>query len=154
LPIFQNQLQKYLLSSLDHKLNLPVEDGAVVILRSNSSAKGIINVGWYQKTNFPKYNFRVILHGNAGYLSSDELVPHNLYLHAFKEGSKNIFRRAFGKTVHPLAYTYYFESYYKELAHFFDCLKNDAEPSVSATDGLKTIEIIRDAYQKFERNQR
>jgi predicted dehydrogenase len=138
-------------SSLDYKFSLPVEDGAIVILRSGSSAKGIINIGWYQKTNFPKYNFRVILHGNAGYLSSDDLVPHNLYFHAFKEGSKNILRRAFGKSVHPLAYTYYFESYYKELAHFFDCVKNDTEPSVSATDGLKTVEIIQEAYEKSRR---
>ncbi len=135
-------------SSLDHKFNLPVEDGAIVVLRSRSSAKGIINVGWYQKTNFPKYNFRVILHGNAGFISSDELVPHNLYTHAVKEAGKNLLRRALRREVHPLAYTYYFESYYKELAHFFGCLKNDTEPSVSATDGLKTVEIIQEAYKK------
>ena len=138
-------------SRLDYKFNLPVEDGAIVILRSASSAKGIINVGWYQKTNFPKYNFRVILHGNAGYLSSDDLVPHNLYVHAFKEGSKNFLRRIVGKKIRPLSYTYYYESFYNELAHFFDCVENDLDPSISATDGLKTVEIIQEAYEKFQR---
>lgn len=136
-------------SQLDHKFNLPVEDGAIVILRSsNSSAKGIINVGWYQQTIFPKYNFRAILHGNAGYLSSDDLVPHNLYLHAIKEGSKNLLRRTIGKKIRPLSYTYYYESFYKELAHFFDCVKNDADLLISANDGLKTVELIHEAYEK------
>jgi predicted dehydrogenase len=140
-----------LFSSLDYKLNLPVEDGAVVVLRSASSAKGIINVGWYQKTNFPKYNLRIILHGDAGFISSDELVPHNLYNYAVKEAFKNLLRRSVGKKIRPLAYTYYFESYYKELVHFFNCLENDTEPSVSATDGLKTVEIIQKAYEIFQK---
>jgi len=138
-------------SCLDYKFNLPVEDGAIVILRSsNSSAKGIINVGWYQQTIFPKYNFRVILHGNAGYLSSDDLVPHNLYLHAVEQGAINSFRRLVGKKIRPLSYTYYYESFFKELAHFFDCVKNDSDPLISANDGLKIIELIEEAYEKSQ----
>jgi len=141
-------------SCLDHKFSLPVEDGAIVILRScNSSAKGIINVGWYEQTIFPRFNFRVILHGTAGYLSSDDLVPHNLYFHAVKEGTKNFLRRIVGKKIRPLSYTYYYESYYKELAHFFDCIKNDSDPLISATDGLKTVELIQEAYEKFRENR-
>lgn len=137
-------------SSLSHKFNLPIEDGAIVLLQScNSSAKGIINAGWYQQTIFPKFDFRVILHGNAGYLSSDNLVPHNLYFHAMKEGAKNLMRRIAGKKIRPLSYTYYYESYYKELAHFFDCVNNYSQPSVSAKDGLKTVEIIQEAYEKI-----
>jgi predicted dehydrogenase len=143
---------KVVFSCLDHKFNLPVEDGAIVILRSsNSSAKGIINVGWYQQTIFPKYNFRVILDGNAGYMSSDDLVPHNLYIHAVKEGTKNLLRRMTGKKIHPLSYTYYYESFYNELAHFFHCVTNDSDPLVSAMDGLKTVELIQEAYEKFRR---
>jgi len=143
---------KVVFSCLDHKFNLPVEDSAIVILQScNSSAKGIINVGWYQKTIFPKFNFRVVLHGTAGYLSSDDLVPRNLYFHAVKEGTKNLLRRIVGKKIRPLSYTYYYESYYKELAHFFDCIKNDSDPLVSAIDGLKTVELIQEAYERFQR---
>jgi predicted dehydrogenase len=137
-------------SHLNYKLNLPVEDGAILVLRSASSVKGIINVGWYQKTVFPQYNFRVILHGVAGYLSSEDLVPHNLYLHAVKEGTKNILRRIARRKIQFLSYTYYYEPFYKELEHFFDCIKNDSTPSVSAQDGLKTVEIIQAAYEKFK----
>lgn len=136
-------------SYLNYKLNLPVEDGAILVLRSASSVKGIINVGWYQQTVFPKYNFRTILHGTAGYLSSEDLVPHNLYLHAVKEGSKNILRRLAGRKIRFLYYTYYYESFYKEMVHFFDCIRNDSTPVVSAQDGLKTVEIIQAAYDKF-----
>lgn len=142
-------------SSIDHKFNLPVEDGAIVILQSsNSSTKGIVNVGWYQKTIFPRYNLRVILHGNAGYISSDDLVPRNIYLHAIKQGTKNVLRRLASKKIRPLAYTYYYESFYKELKHFFDCIEHDLEPSISATDGLKTVEIIEEIYRDVNKNSK
>lgn len=141
-----------LFSCLDHKFNLPVEDGAIVILRSsNSSTKGIINVGWYQRTIFPRFNFRMILHGNAGYMSSDDLVPKNLYLHAIKEATKNLFRKIICRKIRPLAYTYFYESYYKELEHFLDCVKHDSDPAISANDGLKTVEVIEEAYKAFNK---
>ena len=133
-------------SCLDHKFNLPVEDGAIVILRaSNSSAKGIINVGWYQKAIFPDLDFHLILHGNAGHLSSDDFIPKNLRFHAIKEGTKNLIRKMVGRKIRPLSYTYYYASYYKELRHFFDCLEQDLDPSISATDGLKTMELVEKA---------
>ncbi|MFX1300840.1 MAG: Gfo/Idh/MocA family protein [Promethearchaeota archaeon] len=141
-------------SWFDHRFNLPVEDGAIVILRSsNSSTNGIINVGWFQKTIFPKYDFRVVLHGNAGYISSDDLVPSNPYFHAIKEGTKNLLRRIVGRKIRPLSYTYYYESYYRELEHFFDCVKRDSSPCVSAADGLRTIELVEEAY-KFHEKER
>jgi len=134
-------------SSLDYQYSLSVEDGAIVILRSSDcSAKGIVNVGWYQQTIFPKYNFRAILHGNAGFLSSDYMVPRNLYLHALKEGAKNFLRRCVGRKIRYLSYTYYYEPFYRELEHFFDCIKKDADPLVSVEDGLKTVELIQQAY--------
>jgi len=140
-------------SSLDYKFSLPIEDGAIVLLHSSGcSAKGIINVGWYQQTVFPKYNFRVILHGNAGYLSSEDLVPRNLYSYAVKEGAKNILRRIVGRKIRYLSYTYYYESFYRELEHFFNCIKKDLEPAVSVEDGLKTIEVIQQAYGLANKN--
>lgn len=136
-------------SYLNHRLNLPVEDGAIVMLQSTGShAKGIVNVGWYQQTVFPKYNFRTLLHGTAGYLSSDDFIPKNLYRWALKEGSKNILRRIVGRRVRYLSYTYHYEPFYKELVHFFDCVRRDVEPAVSAVDGLKTVELIEAAYKK------
>lgn len=135
-------------SNLDYKYDLPIEDGAILVLQSNnSSAKGIINVGWYQKTIFPQYDFRIILHGNAGYLSSDDLVPKNLYIHAMKEGLKNSLRKITLRKIRYLSYTYYYESFYKELTHFFDCVNNNKETSITINDALKVMEIIEEAYR-------
>ena len=139
-----------LFSYCDHKYNLPVEDGATVVLRSSQSdVRGVINVGWFEKTIFPKFNFRVILHGNADYISTEELIPRNPYTYAVKEGTKNLLRRMLGKRIQFLSYTYYYRSYYKELQHFFKCIRQDLDTSVSATDGLKTIEKIAEAYDSF-----
>lgn len=135
-------------SQLDHKMNLPMEDSAIVILHSKSSnAKGIINVGWYQKTIFPGFNFRLIVHGNSGFTSTDDYLPRNPYVHAMKEGTKNFLRRITGRKIRPLSYTYYYEQYVKELVSFFECLDKDIDPPITVTDGMRTIEIISDAYR-------
>jgi len=148
-----SQETRVLYSYLDHRLNLPVEDTAIAILESPSNhVTGMIHVGWYQKSVFPQYNFRLIVHGSAGYLSSEDLVPKNLYLHAAKEGTKNLLRRIVGKKIRPLSYTYYYEAYYKEIKHFFECLKKDLNPSVPAVEGLKTIELVHEAYKLAKRD--
>lgn len=150
---FVGEESKVLFSWFEHKFNLPMEDGAILVLKScKSNVRGIINVGWFQKSVFPEYNFRMILHGCAGYISSDNLVPKNIYLHAIKEGAKNILRKIIGKKIEPLSYSYYYEAYYKELRQFFDCIKWDCDTPVSAVDGLKTLEIIEEAYQNFDKN--
>ena len=142
-------------ASLDHKLNLRVEDSAILLLRSrNGSVKGIINVGWFQQSIFPKYNFRVILHGDSGYLSTENFVPKNMYLHAIKEGAKNFLRKMAGRKIKPLSYTYFYEMYVEELKHFFDSIKYDFTPCVSAIDALKTIEMIEKTYATFNKTSR
>ena len=147
---FTEEDSKVLFADLSYKYNLPVEEGATVILSTEkASVRGIINVGWYQRSVFPKYNFRAILHGDAGYLSTEELVPRKIYLHAAKEGLKNLLRRLTGRKLRPLSYTYYWESYYRELVAFFDCLEKDLETPTTAMDGLKTMQIIEDAYKLF-----
>lgn len=141
---------KILFSCLDYNFNLPFEDGAMLTLSSlHSSTKGTINVGWYQRENFASFDFRVVLHGNAGFIASDNFTPSYFYLHAMKEGIRNFIRRITGKKIHPLSYLEVFESYHKELRHFFDCVEKDLDPSIGACaiDGLKTIELIEEAYK-------
>ena len=139
-------------ADLSYKYNLPVEEGATVILSTTkSSIRGIINVGWYQRSVFPKYNFRAILHGDAGYLSTEELVPRKMYSYAAKEVAKNLLRRVAGRKIRPLSYTYYWESYYKEFTSFFESLEKDLDMPTTAVDGLKTIQIIEDAYRLFDK---
>jgi len=142
---------KVIFCNLDYKYNLPVEDSAIAILDSGTHVKGIINVGWYQIVIFPKYNFRVIMHGTSGHLSSEDLTPRNMSMYAVKEGLKNVARRMLKRKIHPLSYTYFYESYFKEMQHFFHCIKKDLAPEVSAEDGLRTIELIEDSYKLFSK---
>ena len=151
---FTEEDAKVEFADLSYKYNLPVEEGATVILSTNkSSIRGIINVGWYQRSVFPKYNFRAILHGDSGYLSTEDLVPKKMYSYAAKEVAKNLLRRVTGRKIKPLSYTYYWESYYKEFTLFFDCIEKDLEMPTTAEDGLKIIQIIEDAYSFFRKSK-
>ena len=147
---FTGEETRVVFSDLSYKYNFPVEEGATVVLYTNkSSIRGIINVGWYQRSVFPKYNFRGILHGDAGFLSTDDFIPKKIYAHAAKEGFKNILRKIAGRKRRPLSYTYYWESYYLELAEFFNCIEKDLNTPTNAVDGLKTVQLIEDAYKIF-----
>jgi predicted dehydrogenase len=141
-----------LFSDLSYKYSLPVEEGARLVLSSKRSGiRGFINVGWYMRSVFPKFNFRTLLHGDCGYLSTDDYTPKNIYSHAAKEGVKNILRRISGRKPNYLSYTYYWESYYKEMCSFFDSIAHELETSTCAEDGLKTMQIIEDAYKLSQR---
>ena len=143
---------KVLYSHLDHKYNLPIEDGANLLLQTtNPNIKGFINVGWYQKLIFPQYNFRCILHGRSGHLNTEEFIPKNMYAHAVKEGIKNFMSKVTGRKINILSYTYFYNAYYKELRHFFESIQMDEKPSVSAYDGLKTFEIINEVYNTIQK---
>jgi predicted dehydrogenase len=139
-----------LYAHLGYRYHLPYEDSAIVVLRSKTGPpKGALNVGWFSKAIFPNFDFRMILHGTAGFISTDNYAPRNLYLHAAKEGMKNILRRFLGMKIHPLTYTYYYASFAKELQHFFGCIKNNSEPLVTIENGRQTVEIIERIYQQY-----
>lgn len=138
-----------LFSQLGHKYNLPLEDSSIAVIQSRDSlVKGIVHVGWYERLIFPQHDFRVILHGDYRYLSSGDYEPNNIYAYAMKKGMKNLLRKIAGKKIEPLTYVYYLEGYSKELKHFFNCVQKDLQPSVSAVDGLRTIEVIEEAYRR------
>jgi predicted dehydrogenase len=133
---------------LGNRYDLPYEDSATLILKSDkTSTRGIVNLGWFSRSVFPKFDFRVILHGTADFASTDNFIP-NIYSNAVKEGLNSIWRRATLQKIKPLAYTYYYYSYFKELNHFFDCVKNDEKPRISPDEALKTLSIIEEGYNR------
>lgn len=137
-----------LFAKLEHRLNMSVEDGAILVLNTlGSPARGIINVGWYAKQGFGRMNFRVIVHGNAGYMSTDD-ISGGTYLNAAKAVYTNVFRRLTGRRIKPLAYAPIWEAHYKALSYFFDCVRQDVKPTIgtSAEEGLKTLELVDRAY--------
>lgn len=137
-----------LYANLGYRFNLPYEDSAVVVLQSRRQrTKSVMNVGWFSKMIFPKFNFRLILHGTNGFLSTDSFLPRSLYLHAAKEAVKNTTRHLLGRDIHPLTYTYYYSSYYEELRRFCEAINEDKEPEIGVKDAEIVARTIEQIYQ-------
>jgi predicted dehydrogenase len=145
-----------LYAHLDNRYSLPYEDSAILVLKSRkNSTKGVLNVGWFSKMIFPKFNFRMILHGTAGFVSTDQFMPRNMYAHAAKEAAKNILRKILGRKIKPLTYTYYYASLFKELEAFVDCVKRGCRPPITLYDALKVVSLIERVYKEtFQSPQR
>ena len=136
-------------SNLGHRLNLPIEDAAVVVLESrNHATTCVVNVGWFSKSIFPDFNFRVNIHGTVGYDSTDRYAPRDLRVHAIKEGTFNLFRKILKRKIHYLSYTYYYSSFYTILELFFDALNKGEEPPVSLEEQLNVIRVIDSVYSQ------
>lgn len=128
--------------------DLPYEDNATAILKSNkTSTRGIVNLGWFSRSVFPKFDFRVMLHGTSDFSTTDDFMP-NIYFNAVKEGLRSVWHRVTQRKIRPLAYTYYYYSYFKELDHFFDCIKYNKEPRISMDEALRTLRVIEEGYNR------
>jgi predicted dehydrogenase len=138
-------------SDLGHQLHLPVEDDGTIVLDSkNGNAKAVVNVGWFSKSIFPDFNFRVTMHGTVGFDSTDRYLPANPKVFAIKEGVVNLLRRIAQRRVSFLSYTYYYASFYKIMELFFDSLKRGEDFPVDLEQQLKVMRIIDSAYQLSE----
>ena len=138
-------------SVLGYRMNLPVEDSATVVLRSNGCGTTcVVNVGWFERSIFPDFNFRVNIHGTASYISTDHFSPGDLRVHAAKEGVRNILRRVVLKKPLYLTYTYYYSAFYELFGLFFDALKRGTEMPVSLAKELDVLRIIDGVYKENE----
>ena len=138
-------------SSLGHNMNLPVEDAGTVVLKSkDTDLSCVVNVGWFSKSIFPDFNFRVNLHGTVGFDSTDRYLPDDARVNAVKEGVKNLARRLAFKKLSYLSYTYYYSSFYTIINLFFDALKTGSEFPVSLEKQLDVIRILESAYRLNE----
>lgn len=136
-------------SKLGHMLNLPIEDAGTVVLESkNHATTCVVNVGWFSKSIFPAFNFRVNIHGTVGYDSTDRYAPRDLRGHAVKEGTLNLFRKILNRKIHYLSYTYYYSSFYRILELFFETLNQGTEPPISLEEQLNVIRVIDSVYSQ------
>jgi myo-inositol 2-dehydrogenase / D-chiro-inositol 1-dehydrogenase len=136
-------------SNLGHQLHLPVEDDGTIILQSkNRESKAIVNVGWFSKTIFPDFNFRLTMHGTVGFDSTDRYLPANPVFNAIKEGALNLARKIVMKKLNYLAYTYYYASFYKIMEAFFESLKSGSDFPIDLDSQLNTMQIIDSSYRQ------
>lgn len=138
-------------SVLGHRYGMSIEDSATVVLKSlKTGIRCVLNVGWFSKTIFPNFNFRINLHGTVGYVSTDRFAPKNPYSHAAREAAKNFLRRVTGRELNYLSYTYYYASFAKILDQFLESVKNGSEMSVTLQEQLSVVKTIERAYQQSE----
>jgi myo-inositol 2-dehydrogenase/D-chiro-inositol 1-dehydrogenase len=136
-------------SNLEYKLNLPVEDTCTVVLKSkNKSTNCVVNVGWFSKSIFPDFNFRINLHGTAGYDSTERYAPRDLRVHAVKQGTLNLLRKMLRKQIPYLSYTYYYWSYYRILDLFFEGLNQQNQLPISLEQELNVMQAIDYVYKQ------
>ena len=134
-------------SDLRHSLNLAVDDAVTLTLKAkNSDLTCVVNAGWFMKSIFPEFNFRMNIHGTAGYTSTEQYTPRNLRTHAVKAGMSNILRRMTGRELHYLSYTYYYASFYDILKTFFNSIEQGKEFPISVKDQLEVMRIISSVY--------
>lgn len=145
---FPNSKLEY--ACLSNRYDLPYEDCATIVLTSKKTGtRGVINLGWFMKSIFPKFDFRIALHGTGGFGSTDELTP-NIYINAMKEGFGNVLRKCVGKRINPLTYTYIYASHFKEIKHFVECIKMDKEPVIKPQEALEVLKTIEEGYRIAE----
>lgn len=138
-------------SILESSMHLPVEDAGTVVLKSRSgNTTGIVNVGWFSKSIFPEFNFRLNMHGTVGFDSTDNYLPADSRVNAVKEGAVNLARRIVGKKPNYLSYTYYYASFYEIMNLFFDAVKSDSDFPVRLEEELAVMRIIDSAYRLNE----
>lgn len=139
-------------SDVRHCLNLRVDDAATVTLKAKDmDTTCVVNVGWFMKSIFPQFNFRMSIHGTAGYASTDQYAPRNMRTHAVKAGMSNILRRMTGKELHYLSYTYYYASFYEILRLFFSSIDQGTDFPISVKQQLEVMRIIDSVYTQHGR---
>jgi predicted dehydrogenase len=135
-------------ANIGHSMNLPVEDSGTVFLKSkNGNCNCVVNAGWFSKSIFPNFNFRVNLHGTAGYDSTSNYIPSDAIANALKQGLTNMARKLAFKKMNYLSYTYYYASFYKILDLYFESLRKGTDFPVELDKQLDVIRIIESAYK-------
>jgi predicted dehydrogenase len=112
---------------------LQVEDTGVLVLRSESGVLGVIEADWM--TPVVDYTFSVYGMNGAVRVGYE---PAELLSWIGAAGSW---------TREPLASVEATARFDREIAHFLNCVQGTETPAVTATDGLRALQIIQAAYE-------
>ncbi|WP_255196464.1 Gfo/Idh/MocA family protein [Halorarius litoreus] len=134
-------------AELDRQLDVDYETSASIMLRSSTTGTvATMHCGFYQWETPPEVNMRVVLDGVADTIESTDYVP-DFYRHVGTAALKNIAKRLVGSDPDYFEPTYYYRAHYRALRDFLDAVLADRAPPVGGAEGLRTLELVEEAYR-------
>ncbi len=135
--IFKDEV-KSVYAELDTRFyDIDVEDCGMVTLELESGMIVSIDPSWSRPKTFPTWG-NVVMHfvGTKGNLSVDAFKQHSLY---YNDNEEKIQELPWSEDMDEGL-----------LADFIDCVKSNGTPSITGMDGLRTLEVVKAAYQSNE----
>jgi predicted dehydrogenase len=134
-------------SYVDFRSHLPTEDYALLLMDFKNGTKAIIHTGYFSQA----VRYGLTLCGTANSASTEDFRS-SLVSYALKGATRNLIKRFVGKPIVPLGHLA--AAIFKEMQHFVYCIEEDVQPMVTGEDGLKSLEIILQAYQSAKTERR
>lgn len=129
------------------QLDLAYEDAATVTVKSGETGTlATLNCGFYQWEEPPDVNMYFRLDGITDTLRSEQFMPNNLLAHAGRSAVENVAKRLTGGEPDYFEPTYFYRAHYRALRDFLLAVRENRRPPVSGEEGLKTVELVSDAY--------
>lgn len=134
-------------AEIDHQLELPYEDTASIVLKSEASGTiASLNCGFFQWEEPPDVNTYFRLDGITDSLENRYFTPDNFFGYAARSATKNVWKRIRGDSPEYFKPTYYYRAHYNALRTFLEAIQQDRSPPVDGSDGLRTIELVEESY--------
>ena len=132
---------KSVYAELDTKFyDIDVEDCGMVSLELDSGVIVSIDPSWSRPQTFPTWGDAIInFVGTKGNLEVDAFKQHAVY---YNDSVKEIQQLPFSEDMDEGL-----------LNDFIACIKEGDKPSITGTDGLRTLEVVKAAYESSEKGQ-
>ena len=132
--IFKDEV-KTVYAELDTRFyEIAVEDCGLVSLELESGMIVSIDPSWSRPKTYPTWG-NVVMHfvGTKGNLSVDAFKQHSLY---YNDTEQKIEELPWSEDMNEGL-----------IADFIDCIQKNRTPSITGLDGLRTLEVVKAAYQ-------
>ncbi|TSB46028.1 Gfo/Idh/MocA family protein [Alkalicoccobacillus porphyridii] len=120
--------------------DIDVEDCGLVLLEMESGTIVSIDPSWSRPKTFPTWgDVTLEIVGTEGSLSVDALKEHSLF---YNDKANQIEQKPWGEDMDE-----------KLVEDFIQCVKEGRSPFISGIDGLRTLEVVKAAYQADKTKQ-
>ena len=120
--------------------DIDVEDCGMVSLELESGIIVSIDPSWSRPQTFPTWGDAILnFVGTKGNLQVDAFKQHTVH---YNDAESNIVQLSFGEDMDAGL-----------VNDFIACVKEGRTPSITGTDGLRTLEVVKAAYESSEKGE-